>query len=166
MVIIIFLLLAILCKGNFLYKEYIYNNIYKTNISFSYFKNIYNKYLGGVLPKYNINNVESVFDEKISYSDSSSYENGVKLLVNSNYLVPVLKDGIVVYVGEKEKYGNVIMVEDKNGIDIWYGNICNSSVKLYDNLKTGSYVGEACNDYIYLVYSKGENYLDYNDYLK
>ena len=45
---IIFLSLAIISKSNINYKEKIYNYLYKTNINFSYFKNLYNKYLGGV----------------------------------------------------------------------------------------------------------------------
>ena len=163
-IIILFLSLAILCKKDILYKDYIYDHIYNKNINFSYFKNIYNKYLGGVFPDYNLNNTIGVFNEKLRYSSALDYYDGVKLSVDSNYLVPLPKEGIVVYIGEKDNYGNVILVEDNEGIDTWYGNICNVSVNLYDNLSAGSYLGQSCDDYIYLVYSKGNIFLDYKDY--
>lgn len=164
---IIFLGLAIICKSNSTYKEKIYNYIYKTNIDFSTFKQIYNKYLGGVSSiKENTNQNESyVFNEKIKYSSITPYEDGAKLEVNNNYLVPNLEKGIVVYIGEKDKYQTVVMVENEEGIDTWYGNICNSSLKLYDNIDTTNYIGESCNNYIYLVFTKENTFLDYKQYL-
>ena len=107
----------------------------------------------------------SVFNEKLQYSSVSDYENGAILEVDKNYLIPNMEKGIVVYIGEKDKYGNVVMVENESGVDIWYGNVCNAMVSLYDNLDSGSYLGESCDDFIYLVYSKKNDYLDYHDYL-
>ena len=163
-VALIFIILAILCKSNLTYKDYIYEHIYEKNINFSYFKNIYNKYLGGVFPSINFNSTVSVFNEKLVYNELSNYYDGIKLSVSDNYLIPLLDDGIVVYIGDKDVYGSVILVEDDSGVDTWYGNICNVSVNLYDNLEAGSYIGQSCDDYIYLVYSKGNMFLDYNDY--
>lgn len=165
-VLVIFLFLAILCKKDIVYKDYIHNKIYNSNISFSYFKNIYNRYLGGVFPDYQFDNTTKVFNEKIRYSSVVDYYDGVKLTVGNNYLVPLIKEGIVVYIGEKDNYGNVVLVEDSDGVDTWYGNVCDISVNLYDNLSAGSYIGQSCGDYIYLVYSKGNVFLDYKDYFE
>lgn len=165
-VIIIFLILAILCRSDYKYKEYIYNYIYNSDLGFYRFRDIYDRYFGGVFPIYMFNQeVEGVFNEQIDYTNFFDYYDGVKLEVSDNYLIPVINDGIVVYVGEKENYGNVIILEDENGINNWYGNVCNSSVSLYDSLSSGTYIGESCDNYIYLVFSNGKQFLNYRLYL-
>lgn len=164
---ILFLVMAILCKKDVQYQNYVHSKIYEDSISFSSFKQFYNHYLGGIFPIENIssNNTNYVFSEKLVYEKASSYEDGVSLTVGYNYLIPNMEEGIVVYLGKKDKYGNVVMIENKDGIDIWYGNVCNVTVKLYDTVKVGSYLGESCDDIIYLVYSNKNKYLDYHDYL-
>ena len=71
---------------------------------------------------------------------------------------------MVVFIGNKDNYGNVVIIEQVNGIDMWYGNINNLSVKLYDYVKKGATIGEV-NDYLYLVYKKDGKYLNYEDYI-
>ena len=165
--IIIFLVLAILTRQSTSYKERIKYELFENHLSYTKFKNIYNKYLGGYMPLKNItlDKEKPVFDEKISYKNLLPYENGVKISVEKNYLVPSQDSGVIVYIGEKEKYNNVIIIEGKNDIDIWYGNICNSKYKLYDYVEKGTYIGESCDESIYLVYSKNNKFLDYKSYL-
>lgn len=165
--IILFLGLAIVCKGNVQYKNVIHDKLFCDSISFSYFQGIYNNYLGGIFPIENVFdvNMKAVFDEKLSYSDISAYGDGAALVVSSNYMVPNMEKGIVVYVGQKDKYNNVVIVENQDGVDIWYGNLCNTLVKLYDNIESGTYLGESCDNMLYLVYTRGNEYLDYRDYL-
>ncbi len=164
---VLFLGLAIACKGNVSFKKAVQDKLFNDSFSFSYFQGIYNKYLGGVFPIKNVMNLKStsVFNEKLSYSEISSYEDGAVLQVGSNYVVPSMEKGIVVYVGKKDKYNNVVIVQNQEGVDIWYGNLCNTLVKLYDHIEAGTYLGESCNDSIYVVYTKGNEYLDYHDYL-
>ena len=151
----LFLLLAIICKIDTEYKDIIKKNIYETNISFTSIKNFYSKYLGGVSILDNfVSNTKPVFNEKLVYKSSSKYYNGVKLEVENNYLVPVLESGIVVFIGEKENYGNVIIIQGMDGVDIWYGNMSTTSIKLYDYIESGDLLGETTNNYLYLVYSK------------
>ena len=52
-----------------------------------------------------------------------------------------------------------------DGIDIWYGNINQSSVKLYDYVEKGNLLGETIDDKLYLVYQKNNKFLNYSDYL-
>jgi stage IV sporulation protein FA len=165
--IILFLIVGILCKSNLLVKNFIKNKVYEEHISFSSFKNFYNHYLGGIFPMENMdfNSIE-VFDEKLVYSSMETYEDGVSLMVVSNYLVPSINDGIVVYIGKKDRYQQVVMVENNDGVDVWYGNLCNINVELYDSIEAGSYLGEVCDNYLYLVFSKGNQYLDFHDYLE
>ena len=164
-VLVLFTSLAITCKRSDFLKEKITNYLYSDDISFTKIKNIYDKYLGGILPVKNEVNTEKVFNEKLKYSSSSVYLDGVKLEVTSNYLVPALKEGMVVFVGNKEGYGNTVIIEDLDGVYNWYGNIDNTSLKLYDYVNKGTLVGEV-NDKLYLVFSKGDKYLDYEEYLK
>ena len=122
-------------------------------------------YMTGILPIKKEVNTEKVFNEKLKYSSSSVYLDGVKLEVTSNYLVPSLREGMVVFIGNKEGYGNTVIIEDLDGIYNWYGNIDNTSLKLYDYVDKGTLVGEV-NNTLYLVFSKGDKYLNYEEYLK
>ena len=161
------MLLAIISKKNNNYKDKINYELYKNNLSFSYFKELYNHYLGGVYPLNNISSskTESVFEEKLKYLKISPYQEGAQLEVTKNYSVPNQEAGVVVYIGEKENYGNVIIIEGLKDIDTWYGNICNSTLKLYDYVEKGTYIGESCNENLYLVYSKDNNFLNYKNYI-
>ena len=73
---------------------------------------------------------------------------------------------MVVYLGEKENYGNVVIIEGIDGIDIWYGNMETISVKLYDYVEKSSYLGQTKDNNLYLAYSKDGKFLDYKEYLK
>ncbi len=159
---ILFLVAAIISKTNPTYKEKIKNYLYNQNFNFSTIRNIYNKYLGGISP---IKKDETVFNEKIKYNNISSYKDGAKLEVEKNYLVPNQEKGIVVFIGNKDNYNNSIIVENDNGIDILYGNICNTNLKLYDTIEKNTYLGESCDNYIYITYTTGDKVLDYKNYL-
>ena len=166
-VIVIFLILAIISKGNRTYKDLIVNNLYEKNISFTKVKNLYNKYLGGIIPLEKVTpEVTPVFNETLEYTNESIYYDGVKLEVIDNYLVPIIEEGMVIYIGEKENYGNVIIIEGINGIEIWYGNIESTTVKLYDYVEKGNYLGATKNNDLYLAYSKDGKFLDYKEHLK
>jgi stage IV sporulation protein FA len=165
--ILLFLILAILSKSNYIYKNKIFSNLYETNFSFAKFKNLYTKYLGGVVPLDKISvKTSEVFNEELVYNNSSIFHDGVKLEVTENYLVPILEEGMVVYIGEKENYGNVIIIGGVNDIEIWYGNIENTTVKLYDYVEKNTYLGQTKDNILYLVYSKDGVFLNYEEYIK
>ena len=169
-VVIIFLIMAIVSKSNPTYKDLIVSNIYEKNISFAKIKKIYQKYLGGIAPLEKLENVTDpltpVFKEEIEYSEETIYHDGVKLTVSNNYLVPIIEEGLVIYIGEKENYGNVVIIEGIDGVDIWYGNIEKISTKLYDYVEKGNYLGTTKDNVLYLAYQKDGKFLDYKQYLK
>lgn len=166
-VIVIFLLLAIACKSNKEFKDVIVNNLYEKNISFAKIKKLYTQYLGGIVPLDKVSpDTSPVFNEQLEYTSDSIFYDGVKLEVIDKYLVPVIEEGMVVYIGEKENYGNVIIIEGIDGVDIWYGNMESATVKLYDYVEKNTYLGQTKNHHLYLVYSKDGNFLDYKEYLK
>lgn len=161
--LVIFLVTIIAIKKDDNSKEWLNKNIFSKNFSFTHIKNIYTKYFGSVLPFDNLINIESVFTESIEYSEINKYNDGFSLLVNQNYLVPVQKSGVVVFVGEKEKYGNTIIIESDD-ITIWYSNI-SSNIKLYDEVKKGEYLGETLSDKLYLVFQKDGKFVDYKNFI-
>ena len=133
--------------------------VFKDNISFAYLNNLYNKYFGSVLPSYSSEETETVFNEKLTYQSYNSYYDGYKLIVNDKYLVPIIESGIVVFIGDIDNYGYTIIIEGIDGVDIWYANIENTSLKLYDYVKKGNYLGETKNNNLYLVFEKNQELL-------
>ena len=165
--IIIFILLAIISKSNHNYKDIIVTNLYEKNISFPKIKNLYTKYLGGAIPLDKVSEETApVFNEQLEYTNETIFYDGVKLEVINKYLVPIIEEGMVVYIGEKENYGNVIIIEGIDGIDIWYGNMESTTVKLYDYVEKNTYLGQTKDNYLYIVYSKDGNFLNYKELLK
>ena len=166
--IVIFLTGLIVLKYDKSHNKVIYNFMESHNISMASINKLYHKYLGNILPFENVakENITKVFNEEISYKDASIYKDGVKLTVADNYLTPVLESGVVVFIGEKEEYGKVVMIEQVDGVTSWYGNIDNISVDLYDYVSKGEFLGEAKGNYIYLVFEKKGSYLNYKEYFK
>jgi len=163
-VAVITLVLLIVMRTNTKFKTMFYKYVYDTNITFTKFNNLYNKYFKDLnLNKINIS-TKTVSDEKLSYSKVTKYKEGAKLLVSNNYTVPVLESGIVVFIGDKDDYGKVIIIQQINGIDLLYGNVDNANYKLYDYVKKGEILGTS-NKYLYLVYKKDGKILDYEKYL-
>jgi len=146
------------------FKVFMNDKVLGENISFGYIGKLYNRVFGDVLPTEK-NGTVSVFEEKINYKKIEKYGDGFKLEVSTNYLVPVIEEGVVVYIGEKDEYGKVIVVEQSDGVNIIYGNLNTDNVKLYDYLEKGSFLGETFNQVLYLVLEKDGEYLDLETYL-
>lgn len=164
--LIIFVSIMIVVKLNPSLKDTIRKSVYENHFSFAYINNLYKKYFGNILPFENIAPTdEAVFNEKLEYSEASLYKDGVSLTVDNNYLVPVLESGIIVFIGEKENYGNTIIVQQINGVDVWYGNVKNSDINIYDYIEKGALLGEVIDNKLYLVFQKEGKYLDYKEYL-
>lgn len=163
-VFLILLSLAIVYKKDNNFKENISLYFFEENISFTKIKKIYDKYLGGLLLTKREENTMEVFNEKLNYSTSSIYHDGVKLSVSESYLVPTLDEGMVVFIGNKDNYGKTIIIENLDGIHYWYGNINNTSLKLYDYVERGTLIGDVNNE-LYMIFSKDGKFLDYEEYI-
>lgn len=165
--IIIFVTLLIIVKLNPKLSAKIYEIVYEDHFSFAYINDLYKKYFGDILPFDNIvpTNTETVFNEKLEYEEANLYKDGVELKVSTNYLVPVIESGMVVYIGAKENYGNTVIVQQINGIDTWYGNVSIGDIKIYDYVQKGNLLGEVIDDRLYFVFQKEGKYLDYKDYI-
>ena len=138
---------------------------FKTNLEFksNFNKALYDKYFLGT--KEESNETKEVFNEDLVYTDKSMYEDGVKLTVESNYLVKSLDSGIVVFIGDKDKYGKTVIIQQMNGVDVFYGNVT-SSVNMYDYVEKGSLIGETIDTNLYLAFQKEGSFVDYKEYIK
>jgi len=162
--IILFLLISIIC--NFSDKNLLWfkNNIYGNNINFAYFNKIYQKYIGSYLP-FDIYEEKLVMTEKLVYENKEKYLNGVSLNVGTNYNFHSLCGGIVVYIGEKEKLGNTIIIQGTDGVDYWYSNLENISVNLYDYVEKDVILGTTKNEYVYLTFVKDGEFINYEKFI-
>lgn len=164
--VILFLVCLILTKENSSFKNKIIKYVYEDRFKFTELKSIYEKYFGKILSVDKvIPTEEKVFDEKLSYQKANVYKDGVLLKVDDNYLVPTLESGIVVFIGDKEGYGKTIIIEQINGIDVWYCNITYKDIKMYDYIEKGSLLGEVEDSKLYMVFQKDGKYLDYKEYI-
>lgn len=152
--IIITLIILILTKSNSKFKVDFFNKIYNTSISFSYFNNLYEKYIKTPV------NEEPVFSEKLNYISKEKYLEGVKLKFSGTTVIPASINGVVIY-----KSYDTIVIQRVDGVDEAYSNIKNSNLKLYDYVKKGEIIGEVDND-LYISYRKDGVYLDYEEYIK
>lgn len=161
--IILTLVVLINIKGNNKFKDKFYNLVYENNFSFSTINSLYQKYFGNPIPFLDIVNTktEQVFNEKLEYNKVEKYLDGANLTVSDNYLVPILESGLVVFVGERDGYNNTVIIQQIDGVDVWYGNIDNVSVGLYDYVEKGTLLGEVNSNNLYLVFKKDGNVLDY-----
>lgn len=166
--ILLFISALIFIKNSPENKIFIYENVFSKNFKFAKINSLYKKYLGDIIPFQSIikNNNMPVFSSKLKYDEISKYIDGARLKVESDYLVPIQNSGVVVFIGEKENYGNTIIIQQTNGIDMWYGNIKNSSVKMYDYVEKGMLLGEVNSNELYLLFQKEGKFLDYKKHIK
>ena len=163
--IILFLAFMICIKKVDGFDKLIYEHVYNKSFSFAKINSLYTSLFGNLFPQVDIQDDVLVSGESLVYKDVNTYKDGVILTVDDNYLVPFLKDGIVVFIGEKEGYGNVLIVEDEDNVDIWYCNITNSNINFDDYVKKGDIVGNVLDNKLIMVFKKDGEQLDYKEYI-
>ena len=162
--IVLTLICLILLKNNNELKTVFYKYVYQDNISFADINSFYKSKFGHQLPFLEYFNDVPVFNETLSYNEANIYKDGVSLSVVENYLVPTLDDGIVVFIGEKEGYGNTVIIEQKDGVSVWYSNLSEINLKMYDYVLKGELIGSVSNN-LYLVFTKDGEFVDYKEYI-
>lgn len=165
--IILTLSILIGIKQSKTFKKVFYEQVYETNFSFAYINNIYKNLFGNPIPFQELvkTPVQATFKEQLVYKEKENYKEGVKLTVEDHYLVPIKNSGLVVFIGEKEGYGKTVIIQQMNGVDLWYGGLKEINVKLYDYVEEGSLLGETENQNLFLVFKKEGITLDYKEYL-
>ena len=159
-------LVLIFCKRDYKFKKSFSDFVMGVNFNFSYINNLYSKYIGNSIffSDFFDDKTSPVFNEELSYNSFEPYMDGVRVFVTGSYSVPSFNDGIVVFVGKKDGYGDVVIVNQSDGVDVWYGNLSSINVNLYDFVSKGSLLG-SCSDSLFLVFKKDGNVLNYEDFI-
>ncbi len=145
-----------------LYQKYVLTD----SLAFTKINKIFDKYLGktDILDNKEESNETSVFNA-INYSNIEAYKNGFKLNVNAGEAINVITSGIVVYNGDKDDLGSTIIIQGNDGVDIWYSNITDADIKVYDYIESGAILGISNSDFIILTIIKDGKYLTYEEYM-
>ncbi len=164
---VITLVALITLKSNADLRNAVYKKVFQNNMSFAKINEVYKKYFGSSLPL--ADNVTAdtqlVSAEKIEYSDISKYKDGAKLTVKENYVVPTMDSGLIIFAGKKDDYGNTIIVQRPDNVEVWYANLKEVNVSLYDYIKKGEILGETEGKTLYMVFTKEGKALDYQKYI-
>lgn len=146
-------------KNKELYQKYVLED----SLEFTKINELYQSVFGSVDITKKNNDSEVVFGS-ITYTNVEPFKNGVKLTVGMNEVVNVITSGIVVFIGDKDDLGNTIIIQGNDGVDIWYSNITDSDIKVYDYVEAGSILGTSNSEDIYLTICKDGEFMSYEEY--
>ena len=157
---ILFLIVGILINRNDRFLLYYKNHVYEKSLGFNKFSSILNKYFKNTI---NIDDPTKLASKELNYSSYNAYKDGAVLNDIGN--VYPFKSGIVVFIGNKEEYGNTIIIQGMDGVDYWYANIENVAVKLYDYVDSTNIIGNGIDNKLYVLFMRDNEVLNYEDYL-
>lgn len=138
-------------------KDAIKKELFETNLDFSAVNNLFSK----IFP---IEESVPVSNDGIKYKKYTPYLDGVKVSTTEGESINLIESGIVVFIGNKEGYGKTLIVQQSNGVDVWYGNLDNINVNIYDYINKNTVIGESKGE-LYLVFQKNGEFLDYKNYI-
>lgn len=147
-------------KNKELYQKYVLED----SLEFTKINELYQRLFGSVDITKKDNDSEVVFGN-ITYTNIEPFKNGSKLTIGMNEVVNVITSGIVVFIGEKDDLGNTIIIQGNDGVDIWYSNITDTDIKVYDYLESGNILGTSNSDDIYITISKDGEFISYEEYM-
>ena len=143
-----------------LYQKYVLED----SLEFTKINELYQSIFGDVdITKKDNPDSEVVFGD-VTYTNIEPFKNGVKLTVDMNEAISVIASGIVVFIGEKEDLGNTIIIQGNDGVDIWYSNITENDIKVYDYVEAGSILGSSNSKNIYITINKDGEFINYEEY--
>lgn len=144
-----------------LYQKYVLED----SLEFTKINELYQSVFGDVDIAKQDNNTDSevVFGD-VSYTNIEPFKNGVKLTVGMNEAISVITSGIVVFIGEKDDLGNTVIIQGNDGVDIWYSNITDTDISVYDYIEAGSILGSSNGEDIYLTINKDGEFINYEEY--
>lgn len=165
--VICVLVCLIVLKSNAGLKDKIYEKVFQKNFSFAKINETYKKYFGSSIPlkKEKQENAQIVSSIKLEYTKQEKYKDGVKLTVKPNYLVQSMDNGLVIFAGKKEEYGNTVIIQRPDNIEVWYSNLKNINVSLYDYIKKGTTLGEVDGTDLYVTFIKEGKPQNYQEYI-
>lgn len=95
-------------------------------------------------------------------------ENGQRITIEieKDAAVEAMNGGFVRFIGEKEGFGQTIVIQHANKSESWYGNLSSIDVGLYEYVETGAKIGKATvpedgtNGSFYFAIKEGEQFVD------
>lgn len=66
---------------------------------------------------------------------------GVLIKTSNSTSVDTIKEGVVIYAGEKETHGKTVIVQHPDKSESWYARLQEINVSLYEEIKKGTKVG-------------------------
>ncbi len=139
------------------------NKFFNETLAFTKINNLYAKYFGNIIPE-KINKTVPVFENGKNYTNIENIDHSYKLQLNSN-IFNFLESGVVVFIGDKENLGKTIIVQGIDGVDIWYSNLENVNLTMYDYVEKESIVGEFKENSAILTFMENGEYKSYENYL-
>ena len=139
--------------------------VLEDSLEFTKINELYQSLFGKVDITHDNEDDATMVSGNITYTNVEPFKNGVKLTVGMNEIVNVITSGIVVFIGEKDDLGNTIIIQGNDGVDIWYSNITDTDIKVYDYLESGNILGTSNSDDIYITISKDGEFISYEEYM-
>ena len=150
--IILVISISIFLKLDSQNEVYINKYLFEDNLKFTQINKWYQDKFGSLIPKAEDTSL-MVSGESLKNNPYEKIDNGVKIKVTQGSPISLINGGIVVFIGDKDE-GHTIIIQGNDGIDYWYGGITSTSVNLYDYLEKDTLIGEAQDNFIYLVLQK------------
>lgn len=123
------------------------SGVYEREFQFASVVNWFDETIGqpfAFLPENSVKEKEEDFSMPASGIIMESFENngqGVIVKTAAAASVGTVKEGVVIYAGEKEEYGKTVIIQHADQSESWYGNLESIDVSLYEQVKKGAKLG-------------------------
>jgi stage IV sporulation protein FA len=159
--IILFLVVGIVFKNDspqFLKTQTFVNEVFEKDFQFATVAKWYEDKFG--MPLALIPASDALLEDEQSVEDAKGMEyaipasghvlmpfnqdgRGLMIETGEKSQVKAVKDGIVIYIGERDDIGTTVIIDHPGGGQTWYGKLESIEVNKYDYVKTGTVVGIA-----------------------
>ena len=142
-------------------------NIFNKSFNFIKVNTLTKKVLGKEFIYYQkMPNSINVFSEDIGGNISHKFFDGEKYDVSENLPIGIFESGVVIYRGYKENFKNTVIIQGIDNYNIWYGNLKDINVNLYEYVEKNSLIGSADGKEVYILIEKDDKFYTYEDYKK
>lgn len=164
---VIVLFMLIIKKVNPNITKYVKRNIFNKSFNFIKVNTLTRKVLGKEFIYYqNTPNSINVFNNDLDNSTVHKFYDGEKYEVSENLPIGIFESGVVIYTGYKDNFKNTVIIQGVDNYNIWYGNLKDINVNLYDYVEKNSLIGSADGKEIYILIEKDSQFYTYEDYKK
>ena len=95
-------------------------------------------------------------------------ENGQRITIETGKgaMVEAMNGGLVLEIGEKEGFGQTVVIQHPDKRKSWYGNLSSVNVTLYQYIEKGTVVGKATdyedgtNSSFFFAIKEGDDFVD------